>query len=241
MTQIKDLSITKIVAEDSDFLVMQSPLTGETYKITKANLLATISPPIITTMLLLHGDGTALIDSSTFNRSPSISTGVSLSSLQSKFGGSSLLFNNGKLSYSSNDFNVGSGDCTIEFFFYTNNITAGQNIVDLRPNINGNYPVIYLLNNKLSFVFNNITVDGNIAPLLNAQNYAALKKIGTSTELWLNGSNIGSATTGDWGLSDGIIIGTGAFGAPYYGYIDEFRFSKMSHDVSILPTQPFSQ
>lgn len=40
MPQIKDIEITKITAGDSDLLVMQNPETGETYKITKANLLA---------------------------------------------------------------------------------------------------------------------------------------------------------------------------------------------------------
>ncbi|BAZ70559.1 hypothetical protein NIES4106_53540 [Fischerella sp. NIES-4106] len=40
MPQIKDIAILKNVAEDDDLLVMQNPTTGETYKITKADLLA---------------------------------------------------------------------------------------------------------------------------------------------------------------------------------------------------------
>lgn len=41
--EIKNIAITKTVADDSDFLLMQNPTTRETYKITKADLLAGIS------------------------------------------------------------------------------------------------------------------------------------------------------------------------------------------------------
>ncbi|MEH2146251.1 hypothetical protein [Nostoc sp.] len=43
MTQIKDFAITKTVAEDGDFLLMQNPTTGETYKITRSDFLAGLS------------------------------------------------------------------------------------------------------------------------------------------------------------------------------------------------------
>ncbi|MEH1940094.1 MAG: discoidin domain-containing protein [Nostoc sp.] len=43
MTQIKDLEIVKTSAENGDYFVMQSPVTGETYKITKADLFAGLS------------------------------------------------------------------------------------------------------------------------------------------------------------------------------------------------------
>jgi hypothetical protein len=40
MPQIKNVSITKTIAEDADLLILQNPTTGETYKITKADFLA---------------------------------------------------------------------------------------------------------------------------------------------------------------------------------------------------------
>ncbi|MEH2322051.1 MAG: hypothetical protein V7K32_00310 [Nostoc sp.] len=43
MPQIKDIAITKSIARDDDFLIMQNPETGETYKITKGNLFAGFS------------------------------------------------------------------------------------------------------------------------------------------------------------------------------------------------------
>ncbi|MBD2508284.1 discoidin domain-containing protein [Nostoc muscorum FACHB-395] len=43
MSQIKDLSIVKTVAEDTDYFVLQNPMTGETYRITKADLFAGLS------------------------------------------------------------------------------------------------------------------------------------------------------------------------------------------------------
>lgn len=43
MPQIKDFPIEKTTAEDNDYLVMQNPDTGETYKIKKSNLLKGLS------------------------------------------------------------------------------------------------------------------------------------------------------------------------------------------------------
>ena len=41
--QIKDFAITKTTADNDDFLILQNPTTGETYKITKADFLAGLS------------------------------------------------------------------------------------------------------------------------------------------------------------------------------------------------------
>ncbi len=239
-------TLIKTVAESGDcFIGIDS--TGIPFKITKANLLAGLSsggsgtPQLSSTILLLHGDSSPIVDSSSYALTPASNSGVTVSVMLSKFSGSSLLFNGGIISYNSNNFNVGSGNCTAELFLYTSNTSLGQNIIDFRPlSTQGNYPTIYLLNNKISYAFGNITVDGSVNPLVNDWNYIALRKIGTTTELWLNGSNVGSAVTGNWGNSNGIILGTGAFGLPFYGYIDEFRFSKVAQDVSIVPSLPFS-
>ncbi|MBN3944121.1 LamG-like jellyroll fold domain-containing protein [Nostoc sp. NMS9] len=243
-------TLVKTVADNGDYFIGIDS-TGTPYKITKANLLAGLSsggsgsgsgtPQPSSTILLLHGDSSPIVDSSSYALIPVSNSGVTISVMLSKFSGSSLLFNGGILSYNSSNFNVGSGNCTVEFFLYTSNTSSGQNVVDFRPlSTQGNYPTIYLLNNKISYAFGNITVDGNVSPLVNDWNYVALRKIGTTTELWLNGSNVGSGVTGNWGDSNGIILGTGAFGLPFYGYIDEFRFSKVSQDVSIIPSLPFS-
>ncbi|MDQ3018248.1 MAG: hypothetical protein M3Q64_00020 [bacterium] len=77
MTQIKDISITKTIAENGDFLLMQNPITGETYKITKANLLAALSNGTSGTStsypsgMALLLDGGSLIDKSGNNRNAS--------------------------------------------------------------------------------------------------------------------------------------------------------------------------
>lgn len=239
-------TVIKTVAENSDYFIGIDSI-GILYKITRANLLAGLSSGGIgipsqtsSTILLLHGDTNPIVDSSPYALTPASNSGVSVSVMLSKFSGSSLLFNNGILSYNSSNFNIGSGNTTIRFFLYASNTSSGQNIIDLRPlGTQGNYPTIYLLNNKISYAFGNITVDGNVNPLINDY-YIALRKIGTTTELWLNGFNIGSAVTGNWGNSNGIIIGTGAFGLPFYGYIDEFQFSNVAEDVSIIPSVPFS-
>lgn len=190
--------------------------------------------------LLLHGNGSSFVDSSSFNRAVTPNGLVSLSTLQSQWGGSSILFNGGHLYFNSTDFNIGSGDCSIEFWLYTSNTTSGQNIIDLRPpTTNGRYPVVYLFNGILSYQFDSITVNGSILPATNIWNYIALKKTGNTTELWLNGAIIGSAVTGDWSNSNGIFVGTGAFGVPYYGYLDDIRFTSYARDVSAVPTSQF--
>jgi hypothetical protein len=50
LKQIKDIAIIKTAAENSDFLLMQNPITGETYRITKTNLLSGFSS--INTLIL---------------------------------------------------------------------------------------------------------------------------------------------------------------------------------------------
>lgn len=76
MPQIKDIAITKVIAENSDFLVMQNATTGETYKITKADLLAgfTSTPtptPALPTYIflpLLETSGSVAVDTSGNNK-----------------------------------------------------------------------------------------------------------------------------------------------------------------------------
>lgn len=68
--EIKDISIEQLTAKDNDYLVLQDPDTGISYKITKSNLLAA-SVPIIPTYInlpLIETSGTDAIDISGNNR-----------------------------------------------------------------------------------------------------------------------------------------------------------------------------
>ncbi|MEH2215596.1 MAG: LamG-like jellyroll fold domain-containing protein [Nostoc sp.] len=243
---------TRTTATDSDYVFMIDVATNTPYRITKADLLAGLSNnggspgsgngssggTNTNTLLLLHGNAS---DSSSYGRTPSTNT-ASISTDIKKFNSSSLRFDgNNELVLSSTDFNIGAGDCTAEFFLYTANISSGQNIIDFRPpSTNGNYPVVYVLNNVLSLQFGNTTVNGNISPIASSWNYIALKKSGINTSLWLNGVNIGSANTGDWASSGNVIIGNGAFGTGLNGHLDEIRISKTALNVSTVPTSAFT-
>ena len=55
--QIKDIAVVKTVAEDSDYLIMQSPDTGETYRITKADLFAGLVPSSNIANLVFSSNG----------------------------------------------------------------------------------------------------------------------------------------------------------------------------------------
>ncbi|MEH2287165.1 hypothetical protein [Nostoc sp.] len=51
MSQIKDIAIEKTTADNGDYLVMQNPTTGETYKIKVSNFLAGLSGLPVTPVL----------------------------------------------------------------------------------------------------------------------------------------------------------------------------------------------
>jgi hypothetical protein len=256
MTQIKDIAITKIIAEDSDFLLMQNPTTGETYKITKADLLARANVPVVTdpyfsnVVLLLHGDevdtSSSIINSGNSNYSVIITNNSSVRNSNAKgvFGNSLKFINPSSLNCLSSSFNVGNQDCTIELFFNVDP-ARGNLLFEMRPDsTNGNYPQLSFDENTLAMYYDSlprISVSRTIAS--NTWYYIALKKIGTLTELWFEGSKIGQFATGNWSSSGRIKIGENAYYAPgtsFNGHIDEFRFTLgTARDVSVIPTSPF--
>lgn len=145
MPQIKDIAITKTVAADTDFLIMQNPITGETYKITKASLLAGVSsagggstPTDIA--LLMHFEGingsTNIIDSSPNHRIITVNGNTKISTSQSRYGSSSIRFNGDQdylnVPYST-DFAFGLGDFTIELSVYFNSFpnVVGESVSPL--------------------------------------------------------------------------------------------------------------
>ncbi|MEH1895621.1 MAG: LamG-like jellyroll fold domain-containing protein [Nostoc sp.] len=258
-------SIKTVAGNDDYFIGITS--NGTPYKITKADLLAGLSsgsgggtdtggstsgtdPYFSNVVLLLHGDeenGSSLItNSGKSTYSVSISNpgeAVKNSNIKGKFNNSLFFNGSGSLNCVSSGFNVGSQDCTIEFFL---NINSTVLLFDMRPdNTNGAYPSLYLVGNTLTVAFN--YVDAAIAstvPLIaGTWYYIALKKIGNITQLWLDGTKLGEFTSGDWASSGRIKLGENAFFAPgtnLTGYIDEFRFTlSTARDLSTVPTHLF--
>jgi len=81
--------------------------------------------------LLLHGDGTngstTIVDSSPSPKTGTAVGDAQISTAQSKFGGSSIVFDkvDDRITYaSSNDFAFGTGDFTIEFWAYSRDVSG---------------------------------------------------------------------------------------------------------------------
>ncbi|MEH1821940.1 MAG: LamG-like jellyroll fold domain-containing protein [Nostoc sp.] len=256
---------TRTTAIDGDFVFMIDATTNIPYRITKADLLAGLSSSGTSgssggsgggtdsyssnVVLLLHGDetdGSSVITNSGKNTySVSISNpnnGVKNSSTRAKFNNSLYFDGSSSLNCVSSSFNVGSQDCTIEFFV---NINSTVLLFDMRPDGgNGAFPALYLNGGNLTLYFNTVDAISTLAALtMNTWYYIAVKKIGTTTQLWLNGTKLGEFASGDWASSGRIKIGENSSPAPgtnLNGYIDEFRFTLgTARDVSVVPSAAF--
>jgi hypothetical protein len=188
-------------------------------------------PSFANVSLLLHMDGsngsTTFTDSGP-NARPVTRTGnVQISTAQSKFGGASALFDGSGdilsvLDYADMEM---TADFTIECFAYptvtTDKIIAGhgvQNVQLFRINSGavGNISV-YLNDNVLSNTAAGITA--------NQWHHLAVSRTGSTTRVFVNGTQIGSSNTTWTGSFKFNLIG-GMFGLDFQGYIDEFRVTK---------------
>jgi len=158
---------------------------------------------------------------------------------QSKFGGSSLLFNGTTdLLYTNNNytnFTFGTGDFTIDFWVRLASITPLQIIYDSRaPSPIGGYPVVYYDNVSGKFIFyNNATLmTGTTTVAANTWYHIAVTRAGTVTKLFVNGVQeaINNSDSSNYlvGTLRPILGVAGTTGNSYYfgGWIDELRVSK---------------
>ena len=214
-------------------------------------------PNFANVLLLLKGNNTGspstIINSgNTSDYSVTLSNNsVTNSTNFPKFDTGSLLFDSAIPSYLncvSTAFNVGSQDCTIECFFrLTGDISQNKVLFEMRPdNINGAFPLLSTKSNNLAIYFNSVNPI-SVAPtiVVDTYYYVAVRKTGTTTELWLDGTKLADFVSNDWSGSGRILLGRLAFDfvAPYTrlnGYIDEFRFTLgVARDVSAIPTSGF--
>ncbi len=200
-------------------------------------------PNFANVSLLLHMDGTngstTFTDKSNNALTVTANGNVSVSTTQSKFGGSSATFD-GAGDYltlsSSTPFAFGTGDFTVEFWLYLNSNSVTYLIYDSRPSgLNGLYPTIYYdaSSSRINYYTNTgVRISGNVATASGAWHHIALSKSGTSTRLFINGTQSGATYTD----SNNYLSGTGrpTIGADgnslgsngYNGYMDELRVTK---------------
>ena len=157
-----------------------------------------------------------------------------ISTAQSKFGGGSMLFDGTDdylVSPASVNYEVGTGNYTIEFWVYWNTV--------------GNIAMLFGWNGGATgSTFAYTYSDGRIAIGINGTNeiasssgqattgswiHMAFVKNGSTTTIYKNGTSIASNTTGVWSSNTGTAtfsVGGGASASDTNCYIDDFRITK---------------
>ena len=169
-------------------------------------------------------------------KTASVFGNAKLSTAQKKFGVSSLALDGtgDYISYASQpDFAFGTGAWTIEAWVYNTNQPAATNqvIVDLRTANPQVIPTFYInaTTNTLRLAVNGLAViDSGSAFPLNTWTHIALAKTGTSTKLFINGTQAGSTYTDNNNYIQGAVTVGARFDGttPFFGYIDDVKISK---------------
>jgi hypothetical protein len=197
------------------------------------------APPSPTgTNLCLNYTNGGIIDTSMSNDLETVGN-AQISTTQSKFGGGSISLD-GTGDYlmmrDSQNFVFGTGDFTIEFWVYYNSgLNADVVLYDARPtSTNGVYNILYS-NSTGKIVYSTNSADritGTTTMSTGTWYHIALARSGTSTKLFLNGTQEGSTYTDSNSYLLGTnrpVIGTSGFtlgNGPLNGYIDDLRITK---------------
>jgi len=193
-----------------------------------------------TKLLLNMADGQA-IDSAAQNNLTLVGN-TKISTGQAKFGDTSMLFDGSgdfALARNTTSFQLGSGNWTIETFVYAVGVSNTPYILDCRSSSSANevVPTIYVNSSRLEFwVSNGARIQAGEDLSLNAWNHVAVCKSGSSTKLFINGTQSGSTYTDNntYIRPAYVYLGlrAGKSDQSWNGYIDEFRVSKMARYTS---------
>jgi hypothetical protein len=222
-------------------------------------------PNFANVSLLLHMDGsngsTTFTDSSPYALTVTASGNAQISTAQSRFGGASIAFD-GSGDYlttpNNNSLKLGSGNFTIEYWFYPANLSGIKQHLNTDVTVSGNatqasYAII-TSGTAVMYYLSSSGTGWDIATgvsvgtaTLNTWQHVALVRNGNTITPYLNGV-AGTTTTTSASLfnfSSALTIGWQAGGSTaqqYSGYIDELRITK---DVARYtanfapPTAPF--
>jgi len=235
---------------------------GEQIKARRTNLwpvLATTDPFYSSVSLLLHGDGvngsTTFVDNSPNPKTVANNFGNVISTDQSKFNGASIFCNNTYMTYAANDdFELGSGDFTIECWYRGTTGAAFSAIVSkgIVENTTGAYALHFrggqdLVGFYLGSTDNNVITSTTNIKTSETWNHVAVSRIANSTKLFINGTQEGSTYTSNFTIPTGGILNVGKYyygaaGDSVTGYIDDLRITKgvgRYSDNFAVPTLPF--
>jgi Concanavalin A-like lectin/glucanases superfamily len=192
-------------------------------------------PNFSSVVQLAHFDGangSTTMTNSCPRGSTMLATGTgALSTAQFKFGSASLRCGGSTSgaaeSTGNTDYQFGTGDFTIEYWFRPDSIAAAQNVVFF----NGGAQDGFFFNTNGSFVYfaANATKITSAISLIAAATWVfiAYSRIGTSGVLYVNGTNQGSWTDNRNYSSDLLLCGRTTGNAnSLVGYIDDVRVTK---------------
>jgi len=133
---------------------------------------------------------------------------------------------------SQNDFGFGTGDFTIEFWVYLNSVAAvDQMLVDLRAGVGTDIaPVVYTNGGNIYYYTDSADrITGATALTVSTWHHIALTKEGTSTKLFVDGTQVGSTYTdnNNYGTAKPLFIGADFDGNnAVNGFFDDLRIQK---------------
>jgi hypothetical protein len=223
-----------------DFTPPTAPVTTSSVGWTGANAAGSLTGTI---SLLLNFTNAGVVDATAKNVLETEGN-AQISTAQSKWGGGSIAFN-GTNSYlttpSSPIVALGSGDWTVEGWFYFANTTGIKTLFD--QNASTRF-YLYLNGTSLNYYTGGaLQITGGTVAATTWHHIALVRSSG-STKLYLNGTQIGSTYTDsqNYGAAQ-FVIGSYFGGADYMnGYIDDCRISKMARytiNNFTPPTAPF--
>jgi hypothetical protein len=167
--------------------------------------------------------------------------GASTSTILSRIGSSSIYFNNNTqyISTPANaDFNFGSNDFTIEFWFYLTSLSNQPILLDMRTTSTDNFPTLTLTpDNKLTYWRADVGYScvGATTIQVNTWYHVAWVKTSSGSKMYLNGVLDAQRSSNDvFGVNSPIMLGgsTVATSRGIIGYIDEFRISNIARWIS---------
>lgn len=204
--------------------------------------------------LLLHGGGadgsTTFTDSSSQANTLTRVGDTQIDTAQSKFGGSSILFDGTSDALycdGGSEFSFGTGDFTIEFWLRFNAISpANPIIVDWRSAASI-HPYIGYISGALVFVANSGTRITGPSLSLATWYHIAVSRVSGTTRMFVDGTQVGSDYTdaNNYGVGTNrpLFSGDGAgSGNTFNGWLDEIRITKGVGRYTTnftAPTEPF--
>jgi len=190
---------------------------------------------------LLNFQNGAIFDNAMMNDLETVGT-AQISTSVYKYGTGSLYFSGSSGNYlkQSNspqlqDYQLGSGDFTVEAWIYktANNPNGYDNLVQLGTNGNATDGWFIEISSSRGYVFatnSTIITSYNVNPNTSAWQHFAVCRSGNNTRMFINGTQGGSTYTSAYTVpntgTQAIIGGDGSTTLLFNGYVDDFRITK---------------